>query len=277
MKLATIRTAQGTAAVRLDGEQAVETGAPDVAALLRRPDWRTAAAAADGPAHDVAALDLAPVVTTPAKIFCVGHNYRTHIAEMGREMPSYPALFGKFANVLLGARDDIVRPGETEQLDWEAELGFVVGTRLRRRATKEEAAAAIAGYTVVNDISMRDWQWRTPQWLQGKAWEASTPAGPWLVTGDEIDDAADLEIRCEVDGEVMQRSRTSDLLFTPGDIAAYLSTFTTLEPGDLVLTGTPGGVGAARDPKVFLKPGQVVQTVIEGVGECVNTVVEDTP
>ncbi|MFE7658603.1 fumarylacetoacetate hydrolase family protein, partial [Streptomyces bottropensis] len=256
---------------------AVETGIPDVAALLRRPDWRTYAAAADGPAHDVAALDLAPVVTTPAKIFCVGHNYRAHIAEMGREMPSYPALFGKFANVLLGARDDIVHPGETEQLDWEAELGFVIGSRLRRRATKEEAAAAIAGYTVVNDISMRDWQWRTPQWLQGKAWEASTPAGPWLVTGDEVDDAADLEIRLEVDGEVMQRSRTSDLLFTPADIAAYLSTFTTLEPGDLVLTGTPGGVGAARDPKLFLQPGQVVRTVIEGIGECVNTVVEDKP
>ncbi|MDX3458846.1 fumarylacetoacetate hydrolase family protein [Streptomyces sp. ME02-8801-2C] len=275
MKLATIRTADGTAAVRLDGDRAVETGAPDVAALLRRPDWRAHAAAVEGPAHDVAALDLAPVVTTPTKIFCVGHNYRAHIAEMGREMPSYPALFGKFANVLLGARDDIVHPGETEELDWEAELGFVIGSRLRRRATKEEAAAAIAGYTVVNDISMRDWQWRTPQWLQGKAWEASTPAGPWLVTGDEIDDAADLEIRLEVDGQVMQRSRTSDLLFTPADIAAYLSTFTTLEPGDLVLTGTPGGVGAARDPKVFLKPGQVVRTVVEGIGECVNTVVED--
>lgn len=276
MKLATIRTADGTAAVRLDGARAVETGAPDVAALLRRPDWRTYAAAADGPVHDAAALDLAPVVTTPAKIFCVGHNYRTHIAEMGRELPSYPTLFAKFANTLLGARDDIVHPGETEQLDWEAELGFVIGAPLRR-ATKEEAAAAIAGYTVVNDISMRDWQWRTPQWLQGKAWEASTPVGPWLVTGDEIDDAADLEIRLEVDGQVMQRSRTSDLLFDPADVAAYISRFTTLEPGDLIATGTPGGVGAARDPKVFLAPGQVVRTVVEGLGECVNTIVEDKP
>jgi acylpyruvate hydrolase len=276
MKLATIRTADGTAAVRLDGARAVETGAPDVAALLRRPDWRTYAAAADGPVHDAAALDLAPVVTTPAKIFCVGHNYRTHIAEMGRELPSHPTLFAKFANTLLGARDDIVHPDETEQLDWEAELGFVIGAPLRR-ATKEEAAAAIAGYTVVNDISMRDWQWRTPQWLQGKAWEASTPVGPWLVTGDEIDDAADLEIRLEVDGQVMQRSRTSDLLFDPADVAAYISRFTTLEPGDLIATGTPGGVGAARDPKVFLAPGQVVRTVVEGLGECVNTIVEDKP
>jgi acylpyruvate hydrolase len=276
MKLATIRTADGTAAVRLDGARAVETGVPDVAALLRRPDWRTYAAAANGPVHDAAALDLAPVVTTPAKIFCVGHNYRTHIAEMGRELPSHPTLFAKFANTLLGARDDIVHPDETEQLDWEAELGFVIGAPLRR-ATKEEAAAAIAGYTVVNDISMRDWQWRTPQWLQGKAWEASTPVGPWLVTGDEIDDAADLEIRLEVDGQVMQRSRTSDLLFDPADVAAYISRFTTLEPGDLIATGTPGGVGAARDPKVFLAPGQVVRTVVEGLGECVNAIVEDKP
>ncbi|MER6352749.1 fumarylacetoacetate hydrolase family protein [Streptomyces sp. NPDC001634] len=274
MKLATIRTADGTAAVRVDGDQAVETGAQDVVSLLRRDDWRAYAAAADGRRHDLHTVEYAPVVPSPSKIFCVGLNYRTHILEMGRELPSHPSLFAKFANCLLGARDDITHPSNTEQLDWEAELGFVIGARLRR-ATKEEAARAIAGYTVVNDISMRDWQWRTPEWLQGKAWEASTPAGPWLVTGDEVGDAADLEIRCEVDGTVMQRSRTSDLLFTPADIAAYISQFTTLEPGDLVATGTPGGVGAARDPKVFLRPGQVVRTVVEGVGECVNTVVEE--
>lgn len=274
MKLATIRTADGTAAVRVEGDQAVETGAHDVVSLLRRDDWQAYAAAADGRRHDLHAVEYAPVVTAPSKIFCVGLNYRSHILEMGRELPSHPSLFAKFANCLLGARDDVTHPSNTEQLDWEAELGFVIGAPLRR-ATKEQAARAIAGYTVVNDITMRDWQWRTPEWLQGKAWEASTPAGPWLVTGDEVGDAADLEIRCEVDGTVMQRSRTSDLLFDPADVAAYISQFTTLEPGDLVATGTPGGVGAARDPKVFLRPGQVVRTVVEGVGECVNTVVEE--
>jgi acylpyruvate hydrolase len=276
MKLATIRTADGTAAVRVDGDQAVETGTSDVVSLLRREGWRAHASAAAGRRHDLSTVEYAPVVPSPSKIFCVGLNYRTHILEMGRELPSHPSLFAKFANCLLGARDDITHPSNTEQLDWEAELAFVIQAPLRRATTKR-AAEAIAGYTVVNDISMRDWQWRTPEWLQGKAWEASTPAGPWLVTGEEVGDAADLEIRCEVDGTVMQRSRTSDLVFTPADIAAYISQFTTLQPGDLIATGTPGGVGAARDPKVFLRPGQVVRTVVEGVGECVNTIVEEKP
>jgi acylpyruvate hydrolase len=133
------------------------------------------------------------------------------------------------------------------------------------RASRDEAAAAIAGYTVTNDVSMRDWQNRTLQWLQGKMLERSTPVGPYLVTGDEVGDAADLEVRCEVEGTVMQRSRTSDLLFGPAEIAAYASQAITL-----LLTGTPGGVGNARKPPVYLQPGQTLRTVIEGLGECVN-------
>jgi acylpyruvate hydrolase len=128
---------------------------------------------------------------------------------------------------------------------------------------------------VVNDVSMRDWQRRTLQWLAGKMFERSTPAGPYLVTPDEVDDAADLEVRCEVDGAVMQRSRTSDLLFSPADIAAYASQAITLRPGDLIATGTPGGVGDARKPPVYLRPGNVLRTWIEGVGECVNQCVAD--
>jgi acylpyruvate hydrolase len=124
---------------------------------------------------------------------------------------------------------------------------------------------------------MRDWQWRSTQWLAGKAFDATTPVGPWLVTPDEVDHAADLALRCEVDGQVMQSSRTSDLLFTPADLVAYISQFTTLHPGDLIATGTPGGVGAARSPKVFLQPGQVLRTVIEGIGECVNRCVAEQP
>lgn len=193
---------------------------------------------------------------------------------MGRELPQHPTLFAKFANTLLGARDDIVLPAVSNEVDWEAELGVVIGAPVRR-ANVAQAAAAIAGYTVINDVSMRDWQWRTGEWLQGKAFEASTPVGPWLVTGDEVGDAADLELRCEVDGEVMQRSRTSDLLFSPADIVAYISQVTTLEPGDLIATGTPGGVGAARDPKVFLQPGQKVRVTVDGLGECVNICIEE--
>ena len=274
MRLATIRLGDRTAAVRVEGDTAVELGVPDVRAVLERGEWRSWAAAIDGPRHPSAAVDHAPLVPNPSKILCVGLNYRSHILEMGRELPTHPTLFAKFADTLMGARDDLVLPAVSDEVDWEAELGVVIGAPVRR-ASSAEAAAAIAGYTVLNDVSMRDWQWRTAQWLSGKAFEASTPVGPWLVTPDEVGDAADLALRCEVDGMVMQSSRTSDLLFGPADLVAYISQITTLRPGDLIATGTPGGVGAARTPKVFLAPGQVLRTVIEGVGECVNTCVAE--
>jgi acylpyruvate hydrolase len=207
-------------------------------------------------------------------VLCVGLNYRAHILETGRELPQYPTLFAKFAQTLLGSHDDLVLPSVSDRVDWEVELGVVIGRPIYR-ASPDEAAAAIAGFTVTNDVSMRDWQSRTLQWLQGKMFEASTPVGPYLVTGDEIGDAADLEVRCEVDGTVMQQSRTSDLLFGPAEIAAYASQAITLQPGDLLLTGTPGGVGNARKPPVYLQPGQTLRTVVEGVGECVNRCVPD--
>jgi len=273
VKLATIRTASGTAAVRIEDDQAVEVGAADVGELLRRAGWRDEAAAAAGARHDRAGLAYAPLVPSPRKIICVGLNYRSHILEMGRELPAYPTLFAKFANSLLGANDDIVLPSVSDQVDWEAELGVVIGTALRR-ALASQAAAAIAGYTIVNDVSMRDWQWRTSEWLQGKSFEASTPAGPWLVTPDEVD-AGRLDLRCDVDGDNRQHANTSDLLFPPAEIAAYISQFTTLEPGDLIVTGTPGGVGAGRDPKVFLRPGQTLTTTIGGLGQLRNRCVAE--
>jgi acylpyruvate hydrolase len=208
-------------------------------------------------------------VPRPGKIICVGLNYRAHILETGREPPQYPTLFAKFAETLTGPRDELVLPSVSEKVDWEVELGVIIG-RPVYRATPAEAAAAIAGYTVVNDVSMRDWQSRTLQWLQGKAFERSTPAGPYLVTPDEVGNAADLEVRCEVDGTIMQQSRTSDLVFSPADIVAYASQVITLKPGDLFATGTPGGVGNARKPPVYLQPGNVMRTWIEGLGECVN-------
>jgi acylpyruvate hydrolase len=272
MRFATIRTPDGTTAARLDGDVLVPLAADDVGALL--------AGGGSAPDRDgarpvpVAEADFAPVVPRPRKILCVGLNYRTHIAETGREMPAYPTLFAKFADSLLGPHDDLVLPSVSERVDWEVELGVVIGRPIKR-ATTAEAAAAIAGYTVMNDVSMRDWQRRTLQWLQGKMFERSTPAGPYLVTPDEAGDAADLEVRTEVDGVVMQQSRTSDLLFSPAEIAAYASQIITLQPGDLIATGTPGGVGDARKPPVYLRPGNVLRTYIEGLGECVNHCAEE--
>ena len=272
MRLATIRTEYGTTAARLDGDVLVPLDAADVGEVLAAGGLgRPREGAAPVPAAEA---DFAPVVPRPGKVICVGLNYRAHILETGRDLPQYPTLFAKFADTLTGARDDLVLPSVSEKVDWEVELGVIVG-RPVYRATAGEAEAAIAGYTVVNDVSMRDWQSRTLQWLQGKMFERTTPAGPYLVTADEVGSAPDLEVRCEVDGVVMQRSRTSDLLFGAAEIVAYASQAVTLRPGDLIATGTPGGVGNARKPPVYLQPGNVLRTWIEGLGECVNQCVAE--
>jgi acylpyruvate hydrolase len=271
VRVATTRIAGGaTRAVRVDGGEAVELDAPDVGALLASgADLATVAPPAGAATHDADSLELAPLVPTPGKIICLGLNYRAHILETGRELPSHPTLFAKYADALVGARDPILLPPEVERPDWEVELAFVIG-RTVRRARGDDARGAIAGYTICNDVSMRDWQYRTLQWLQGKTWDRSTPLGPMLVTADEVDDAADLRVTCEVDGETMQDARTSDLLFRPVPIVEYLSTVMTLRPGDVVSTGTPGGIGDARTPKRSLRPGQLLRTAIEGLGELVN-------
>jgi len=267
------RTATGTRAARVDGDTVVELDAPDVGALLAS-GADPAAADSTGAVHEVATVDFAPVVPRPDKVLCLGLNYRAHILEMGHDLPDHPTVFSKYAIALVGARDDIWLPPESEKVDWEAELGIVIG-RSVRRASAAEARAAIAGYTVVNDVSMRDWQYRTPQWDQGKTWEHATPVGPWLVSPDEVDDARDLRVTCRVDGEVVQDGRTADLLFEPVETVRYLSTVCTLVPGDVISTGTPAGVGHGRVPPVYLRPGQVLRTAIEGIGELVNRCVAE--
>jgi acylpyruvate hydrolase len=268
VRLATIRTAAGTRAVRIDGGRAVETGEADVRALLERPEWPAHAAAAAGPVHEVEGLDYAPLVPSPEKILCVGQNYRDHILEMGNEPPAYPTVFGKFPPALIGAYDEILLPSASEAVDYEAELAVIIG-RPVRHATPEQAEAAIAGYSVLNDVSARDWQFRTSQYLQGKTFERSTPLGPWLVTPDELP-AGGWEISTEIDGEVRQHSDTGQQVFGPVDLVGYLSTILTLNPGDVIATGTPGGVGHARKPPRYLTDGATMVTAIAGIGACRN-------
>ena len=273
MKLATIRTAGTTRAVRVDDGTLVDLGLPDVGAVLERPDWRQWAAGASGPTLPLAGADFAPLVTAPSKVVCVGLNYRNHIQEMGRDLPTHPTLFAKFADALIGAGDAIVRPDETDQLDWEVELVVVVGRRVRR-AAGVEAEQAIAGFTIMNDVTCRDWQFRTREWLQGKTWDSTTPVGPYLVTPDELPGGVrpTVGLRLSVDGVEMQSDNTGDLLFDPVALVEYVSTVVRLNPGDLIATGTPGGVGHARKPMVFLVGGETLVAEIDGLGRLENPV-----
>lgn len=269
MRLVTMRLDGSTRAGRVDGDSVVELPQVDVREVLSSDaDWATAAAAVQGPRHRLDDVSLAPVVPAPEKIVCLGRNYAEHIDELERERPAYPILFAKYHRSLVGACDEIELP-PGGRVDWEAELCLVIGRQVRR-ATGAEALSAIAGYTVMNDVSARDWQLRTPQWLQGKTFERSTPLGPALVTQDEVADLADLTVHCEVNGEVMQSASCARMIFEPQAIVEYVSQIVTLVPGDVIATGTPGGVGMARQPEVYLRPGDVIRTSVSGVGECVN-------
>ncbi|MDX3132302.1 fumarylacetoacetate hydrolase family protein [Streptomyces europaeiscabiei] len=278
MRLATVRLTdrhETTTAARQEGDELVLLPYADVGALLSSGDgWRDRAAR-DGERVPLTGASFAPLVPHPNKIVCLGLNYATHIKEMGRPTPAHPTLFAKFDGSLIGAQDDIHMPPISDDLDWEAELGVVVG-RPGRHIARAEALEHVAGYTVANDVTVRDWQHRTREFLSGKTFEATTPVGPALVTPDALPPGASgLAISCSVDGHVMQKSNTADLLFDVAETIAYVSTIITLLPGDLILTGTPGGVGAGRDPKVFLRPGQELVTTVEGIGELRNTVVKD--
>jgi acylpyruvate hydrolase len=276
MKLATLRTASGTQAVRVDGDRLIEIGCPDVGALLAMPDWQQRAESASGTAHDAAGADFAPLVLNPGKIVCVGLNYRHHILEMGREIPEYPTLFTKYPEALIGASDDIQLAPESDSVDWEAELAVVIGATVRR-ARGSSAEAAIAGFAVLNDVTMRDWQYRTMMWDQGKTWEGTTPLGPYLVTPDELPAGVRpaLDLSCLVNDEMVQSANTGDLVFDPVALVEYISTILTLRPGDVIASGTPGGVGHARKPPRYLAPGDVLTTDISGLGIARNRAVAE--
>jgi acylpyruvate hydrolase len=280
MRLATVVSERQRIAVCDQGDGVARAlPAPDVGSLLRAPDWQTTCSSARDEV-DLAGAEFLPLIPEPEKIICIGLNYRSHILEMGRELPTHPTLFAKYHRALIGANEPVIlpAPSTSAQMDWEVELAVIVGHQVRN-ATPESAVRAIAGYTVINDVTARDWQRRTEQWLQGKTWEKTTPLGPWLVTADEADPAGegrpDLQVRCEIDGEIVQEAKTSDLVFGPADLVAYISTIITLAPGDVIASGTPGGVGVARTPQRFLQPGNVLTTTIEGIGSCRNPCVAE--
>jgi acylpyruvate hydrolase len=216
-------------------------------------------------------VELRPAIPRPAKVVCVGLNYLDHVGETGREIPQYPVLFAKWAQSLLGPYDDILLPPESTQVDYEGELAVVIGTEGRRIAP-ERALGHVAGFCVANDVTMRDFQYKTHQWLQGKAWEASTPLGPYLVTPDEVGEAAELHIELTLNGQAMQSASLAQLMFDVPTLISRVSEIATLLPGDVILTGTPGGVGFRRDPQVFLTPGDRVAVEISRVGRIENAV-----
>ncbi|MCU1525835.1 MAG: 2-hydroxyhepta-2,4-diene,7-dioate isomerase [Microbacteriaceae bacterium] len=211
-------------------------------------------------------------ILRPGKVICVGHNYASHIAEMGREAPRYPNLFAKFPQTLTTAQDVMI--DYDVDADWEAELVAVIGRPIYR-ASREEAALAIGGYTIGNDVSMRDRQSRTSQWLAGKAYDAATPIGPIFVSAEEWR-SADAELRCRVNGKTEQWARISDLIFSAADLVFAISEFAALNPGDLIFTGTPGGVGASMSPPRFLTDGDVVECEIDGIGTLTTRFVVQT-
>jgi 2-keto-4-pentenoate hydratase/2-oxohepta-3-ene-1,7-dioic acid hydratase in catechol pathway len=227
-----------------------------------------------GPAYDLASVQLLAPVPRPPKVICVGLNYRDHAAESRSEIPSVPTIFSKFSNVVTGPGAPIVLPKASRKPDYEAEFAFVIGLG-GRHIPADRAMDHVFGYTIVNDVSARDFQTATTQWLMGKTFDTFCPMGPWIVTKDEIADPHALDISLEIGGETLQKSNTRELVFRIPALIEFISTVVTLEPGDVVATGTPGGVGFARRPPRWLKPGEEVIVRIAGIGELRNPTVAE--
>lgn len=284
MRLATLETSRGPRAAAHFGTHYVDLNASDAAIpssvrliLEGGPDMlkRAQQAVRGGSAVkvDSATAKLLAPVPDPPKIICVGLNYRDHAAESGAPIPKEPILFSKYATAIIGPEQPIMLPPVSQEVDYEAELVIVVGKRGKDLAA-DTAQEYVAGYTVGHDVSARDWQLKKDgkQWMIGKTFDTFAPIGPHLVTADEVPDPLKLRIQLRLNGKTMQDSNTSQMIFGVGETLAYLSQVFTLQPGDLIFTGTPPGVGFARKPPVFLKAGDVAEVEIEGLGVLRNPV-----
>lgn len=225
--------------------------------------------------RDPAMIDLLPAVPKPPKIFCIGRNYAEHAKEAGFEMSPLPIMFNRYTSTLIGSGADVLYPKVSEQLDWEGELAVVIGTSHRGQIAREAAMDHVFGYTAFNDITVRDYQFRTTQYVAGKNFRTSGPLGPVIVTKDELTNPHDVQIVTRVNGVQMQKDTTASMHFDIPFIINHLSEFIDLEAGDVIAMGTPAGVGFKRKPPVFLKPGDVVEVELVGIGTLTNTVVSD--
>ncbi len=249
-------------------------GTPTLRTLLEQGGTSALAGSiASAPLLPMDAIRLLPVIPDPSKILCVGLNYHEHREETNNPVVGHPTLFVRFANSLSAEGVPIVHPPETDKLDFEAELAVIIG-RAGRRIARENAFEHVAGYACANDVSVRDWQRHTNQMTPGKNWPTTGPLGPWMVTRDELgDDLAPLRIACRLNGETMQDAKLGDMIFDVPHLIEYISTFTELVPGDVIFTGTPGGVGSRREPPIYMHPGDKVEIEIEKVGLLTNPVV----
>lgn len=262
---------------RIEGDEIVDLGELSGAAV----DLKAAIGAekldgvGDAPRLKRASVRLLPVIPNPSKILCVGHNYESHRVETGRDKTKHPSIFTRFADTLISADDPIVRPKVSSDLDFEAELAVVIG-RGGRNIPETQAMDHLAGFACFNDASLRDWQWHSRQFIPGKNFPDTAPFGPELVTPDEIDNLDKVEVKAVLNGKVMQSATLDHMLFPIPTIIAYVSTFTPLSPGDVIATGTPGGVGAKRTPPVWMKAGDTIEVHISGVGSISSQIVDET-
>jgi 2-keto-4-pentenoate hydratase/2-oxohepta-3-ene-1,7-dioic acid hydratase in catechol pathway len=281
MKLLSFKTAQGasygavTAKGIVDLKRYLGNQYPDLKSIIVDNAFAKIAphldAAADYQQSDITFL---PVIPNPNRILCVGLNYQDHVVETGRDNTEQPAIFIRFAESQLGHKQPMLRPRESKNLDFEAEIAVIIG-KSGRRIPQKDAWSYVAGYSCYNDGSVRDWQRHTIQWTAGKNFAHTGGFGPWMVTADEIPPNTKMTLSCRLNGETMQKATTEQMIFKIPKIIEYCSAWTTLEAGDVLVTGTPGGVGARRNPPVWMKPGDKVEIEIDKVGILENSIADD--